>query len=452
MQTLRKYHVAAGTYHIDNSKELILQAFLGTCVGLAIYDDSKGIGGIIHLLLPEPVSMGSAIPPEKYASTGVPLFIKAFKEAGASPKNMRACIAGGALVGPLSRQDLDLDIGGRTAETVRKILDAEGIAIDVSETGGFFTCCLSLNTLDGQSRIEPAGHAKLTTVPDAAIPTPKQILSTIERLKPIPQVALKVMRIIGEGAYDIERIAAEVRQDQVISAKTLQICNSALFAKSKKFDSLDHALVFLGQHQFVKLVLSEAVQGYFSQSENGYSLCKGGMYHHAVGTATIAEKIAQITKKTNATTAYTAGLLHDIGKVVLDQWINTAYPLFYRKIREEQASILQIENKILGTNHTLVGGLLAERWSFSDVLTDVVKYHHNPDKKCADTDLNLIVYLADLLMTQFNSGLELERMDSETLSLRLKAAGLSSERFPDLVDQIPLKLLETPPHQSPASE
>ena len=69
----------------------------------------------------------------------------------------------------------------------------------------------------------------------------------MERIQPIPQVVMKVLRMIGEDAYDFKDIANDIRNDQVICARTLKVCNSVLYAKVKKIDSIDHALVFLGQ-------------------------------------------------------------------------------------------------------------------------------------------------------------------------------------------------------------
>jgi putative nucleotidyltransferase with HDIG domain len=163
-----------------------------------------------------------------------------------------------------------------------------------------------------------------------------------------------VLRIIEEGAYDIGKVADEVKKDQVISARTIQLCNSAMFSKRSDVVSLDHALVFLGQELFLKLVISAAVQSYFNQSGNGYSLCKGGLYHHAIGTAIIAEKIANTTGKAVPGVAYTAGLLHDIGKVVLDQYITDAYPMLYREFQDRQSELIDVETRILGIDHTRV--------------------------------------------------------------------------------------------------
>ena len=92
----------------------------------------------------------------------------------------------------------------------------------------------------------------------------------------------------------------------------------------------------LGQNLLAKLVMSVAVKSFIDQCSTGYSLCKGGLFHHAVGTAVVAEHLAHSTRKVKPFTAYTAGLLHDIGKVVMDQYVASAYPLFYRGVFEEK--------------------------------------------------------------------------------------------------------------------
>ena len=115
---IKRDQVASGSFRIEGKKNEILEAYLGTCVGLTLVDRRAGVGGLLHILLPEPVSAGSVWQPETYAVTGVPLFIKALCDAGAQKKNLVASLAGGALVGPVSDVDLNLDIGGRTAEIV----------------------------------------------------------------------------------------------------------------------------------------------------------------------------------------------------------------------------------------------------------------------------------------------------------------------------------------------
>ena len=443
MGFLKKYHVASGSFETGSANPRLLQAFLGTCVGVAIVDEKAGAGGLIHLLLPEPVSPAMIDQPEKYATTGMPLFIESLSKLGAKPENMQAVVAGGALVGPLTVQDMNLDIGGRTAEKVLDVLNDQRIEIVNSETGGFFTCSLELDMQNWASRIRPAGFEAANIHPGDPDALDLDIQEAIEAVRPIPQVALKVLRIIQEGSYDIDKVADEVRKDQVISAKTIQLCNSALFSKRQDVASLDHALVFLGQERFLKLVISAAVQSYYSQSGNGYSLCKGGLYHHAIGTAMVAEKIAQMTEKVIPTIAYTAGLLHDIGKVVLDQYIAGAYPLLYREFQNRPAELIEVERRFLARDHTEIGATLAHQWSLPDILTDVIFCHHQPEKSTCDRLLTTTVYLADLLMSRFHTGLELERMGTNHLSDHLSQLDLTTEQFDALVDLIPRKVFQS---------
>jgi putative nucleotidyltransferase with HDIG domain len=430
-------HVPSGSYYISESRDLKIEAYLGTCVGVSIYCRSTGIGGVLHLLLPEPSSISAIGPPEKYAISGVPLFVREMLNNGAKRDALTAYVAGGALVGPISDQDLNLDIGGRTVDVVKSLLKKEGIRLEKSETGGFFTCRLSLDMSTGHTTIEPAGMHRMIDAVTVQAPSTSEIEQAIEQVKPIPQVALKVMRLVDHPDERIDAIADEIRKDQVITARTLQLANSALFAAKQTIASLDHAIVFLGQDHLIKLVISAAIQGYFDQSNQGYALCKGGIYHHALGCAHVAEILAKRTGMAEAAMAYTAGLVHDIGKVVLDQYVSHAYPLFYRRVMERNEDVIHIEKRLFNADHTAVGSMLARRWSFPDPLTDAVCHHHHPGNARNHPELARIVYLADLLTSRFLAGLEIERLDTRTLSSHLDALGLDVGDFSDLVDAIP---------------
>jgi putative nucleotidyltransferase with HDIG domain len=442
---LRQRHIAAGSYYIGNTQPLIIHAYLGTCVGVALYDPEAGIGGLIHLLLPEPISHGEKSHPAKYASIGFPIFLKALYDAGASPGKLKACIAGGALVGPLSNYDLELDIGGRTVERVMQFIVDEKIQIEKSETGGFFTCCLSVNMQTWNCRIEPAGVDKLKASKNFKIPKAKEISRTIRNLQPIPQVAIKILRMLNEDLYETGALTEEIRKDQVISARTLQLCNSAIFSNRKKIDSLDHAVVMLGQRLLLKFVISASLDNFFSQCGMGYSLCKGGIYYHAISTAILSEKLATLTGEISPSLAYTAGLLHDIGKVVLDQYIDADFPYFYRQLNEEGKNLIDVEKNVLGIDHTEAGSDLAHSWSLPESLVETTRYHHTPENTYQNVELVHIIYLADLLMSRFHTSLELDRLNTEALASRLEAIGFSIDQFADIVDYIPVKSLQLSP-------
>ncbi len=441
-----KRSIASGSYVVDRKQALVLEAYLGTCVGVTICDRKAEIGGLIHLLLPEWTGVDRPRKAEAYATTGLPLFLDALYGAGASKDNMEACIAGGALVGPVSKLDLDLDIGGRTEGIVQGLLKEAGIPIRQEETGGYFSCRLSFDMKTLESSIRPITPRRLETS-DTGPPTPvpEDLLSLFSNVRPIPQIALRVVRLINNQNYTMGEIAGEIKQDQVISANVIRLCNSTFIGMRHKIDSIDRALVILGEKLLLQMVVSASLELYFTESSQGYSLCKGGLFRHALGVALIAEALAKYTGKASPKVAYTAGLLHDIGKVILDQYIAPIQPFFYRRTQIDTVDLCDAEEEKFGRSHAEIGGLLAENWSLPDNLIDTIRCHHVPELATEDVELTHIAYLADLLMSRFQVGQELECMNMDQFSSRLERLGLSPSQLPVLVDLIPQQIFDVSP-------
>lgn len=435
--------VASGNYVVSGKKKLKFDAYLGTCVGVTICDRVAEVGGLIHLLLPEWTGFDKPWKAEVYAETGLPIFIQALCDAGAGKDRMEACIAGGALVGPISNQDLELDIGGRTEEIVRKILGEEKIPVRKAETGGYFSCRLSLDMVTLNSSIEPITRQTDSLTEDFEAPISDDIVSSFHLIRPIPQVALKIVRMIHDDNYKMGKIAEEIKRDQVISAGVIRLCNSSYFGLKNKIDSIDRALVIIGEKLLLQVVVSASLELYFSDAGQGYSLCKGGLFQHALGTAIISEELARFTGCAQESIAYTAGLLHDIGKVALDQYIALVSPFFYRRTQIDMVELCEVEKEKLGLTHTEAGGMLADNWSLPENLIDTIKHHHCPEQATVDSELTHLVYLADLLMSRFQVGQELECLNVDGLSLRLQKVGLTPSQFPILVDLIPRSIFDT---------
>ncbi len=444
MTTIRNQHIAAGQFKAGTGQECVFQAFLGTCLGVALYAPKKKIGGMIHILLPHP--LGSLHPPhpEKYAATGVPLLIQAIEKLGAEPEELEATVAGGALMGPVAPEDMGLDIGGRSADIAMGLLEDAGIPVKASETGGFFTCTLELDMATGATRINPAWEIPCTDRHRLPPMDLDHIQATIQALKPIPQTALKILRMSQENRYDIGDITHELARDQVLSGQTLKLCNSALFSGSIHIDSLKDAVLLLGESMLIKSVITASVASYYDQTgTSGYSLCRGGLFFHAVGVATTAEHIAQKTGKAQDQMAYTAGLLHDIGKVILDQHIAGQAPLLFRDFCQGGMALTEMEQKRLGISHCDAGAILAATWHFSPALTQVIRYHHQPEKADTETDLAHIIYLADLLMERFHTGVDMNKTQTHSMAAALDRLGLTMADIPALMDSLPLNDLQT---------
>jgi len=438
-----KQFVASGNYIISKKKPVTLEAYLGSCVGVALYDSESELGGLAHFLLPEPTCLNHELKIGTYATTGLPVLINRLCNAGAKKDSIKATIAGGALVGPVSRDDLEFDIGSRTTETVQTILKDNGIPIMKAETGGYFGCRLSLNLTTFTGSIQPIVNHSSAATKTITRPGAHDISEIISNVRPIPQIALKVARMIHDKDYGMMEISKEIKQDQIISARIIRLCNSAFLGLKSRVDSIDRALVLLGEKLLLQLVVSASLEEYFSESINGYSLCKGGLYQHALKTAMVAEELAKYTQKASSDIAYTAGLLHDIGKVVLDQYISPVHPFFYRQTGPDITDICQVEEQKLGITHPEAGALLADNWSLPENLSDVIKFHHYPENALVDVELTHLVYLADLLMSRFQMGQELECLNTDNLLQRLQTIGLTASQFPMLIDLIPQQLFDS---------
>ena len=452
MNCIHNEYIPTGRFRVSKQSAQIFQAILGTCLGVALYDHKQKAGGLIHILLPSPLGNTDFQPdtPEKYASLGIPMMINALTRMGCTTKNLKATIAGGALVGPVSRMDLGLDIGGRSANIACRILEEQGIEIISSETGGFFACTLALDLQTGETQIAPSWETAFDPDDIAQAPDTKAILATIDTLKPIPQTALKILRMFNQGIHSLDDISKELSRDQVLSARTLQMCNSVLFSGVIKIDTLKDAVMMLGGEMLVKSIITTALESYFNQiGPSGYSLCKGGLFFHAVGVACLAEQIARQTGLAPPWQAYTAGLLHDIGKVVLDQHISDHLPLFFRTLEEEGHSIVQAEEEVLGFTHCRAGVILAKKWSFSDALTEVIRHHHNPEGAKHHTNLVEIVYLADQIVGSFFTGFDVDKINALHLEPIIKKMDLDGASLVRFIDDLPLdRLTQESPHDT----
>jgi len=430
--------ISSGEFYVGKRSNKFLKAFLGSCVGIVLIDKKASVGGLYHILLSEPPARRAIDEPGKYASTGMPLFLEAMYMAGAQKENLKAYVAGGALVGKVSLLDLRLDIGGQTAEVVEKYLALEAVKLERVETGGYLSAQITLNMNTLECTIEPlnSGHHLLKS--SQPYQAPPDINQAIKKLRPIPQIALKVIRMINSETSSLSAVAEKIRTDQILTAKVLQLSNSAYINPGRKIASVDQALIYLGEKRVLLLTLAVFSEMFYQQAEQSYSLVKGGLYRHALGVAFIADQIARFTKSMLPDRAYTAGLLHDMGKTALDQFMAKDFPMFYRKMMENpQRSLLELERELFGTDHAEMGKKLARSWNLPEELIDAIAYHHDPSKAQTDPEMTRLVFLANTLFYAFNSGVSLAITDSVFLDENLRMLGLKNNDLKELIDRIP---------------
>lgn len=436
--------IQAGSSKILKAQKKILKANLGSCVGIALFDKTNRVGGILHTLLPEPYSNFADVP-EKYASSGLPKFIDELIREGAKIDQLKAVVAGGGFLESPDSIDLSVNIGGKTSERVKDILEKFKIPIVNWETGGFFSCSLTMDMNDFSVKINPFNTDAFELDPTQKIEilTNKNIKDKVETIKPIPQIILKIIRLFNDSTLGLKQIANEIKKDQVLSGKAIKLCNTAAFDRLYPINSIDEAIIQLGEENLIKHIFEKHFEELFTMTDRGYSLCQGGLFHHAISTALINEKLAEFTKKANKNTAYSAGLLHDIGKILLDQNMASVKPFFYRDIFNGKVDFLTAETNNIGMNHCEAGVLIAEKWNFPNSLKDAIKYHHNIDQAKQNRELVILTHISDIISSWFITGVlpETSRLDNSPSILQ--EVGLTPDKLLEFIDWLPLKNLAT---------
>ncbi len=436
--------IPSGEFAVDRKVSRQVSAILGTCVSVILIDKKAGVSGLYHAILPEPPL--SSIPADEqkaYASLGMPLFLRAMIEKGASVENIEAVIAGGALLSSLAKNDPLLDIGGRTVDIIKQHLSSEGIIVSNAETGGYFGYQVCLNMETFETKIEPYARISSSKSDSKETVTVDKLLRALEAIQPIPQVTLKVMNMLSDDDYSVRAVSILVNTDQVLTARVLRICNSALYSPKREISTIDHAFTYIGEKRFLQILLAMSIEPYFSSHPtDGYSLRKGGMYHHSLYVARISELLAMYLDYPDTAIAYTAGLLHDIGKVILDQFVSKMYNRFMRKVMLQNMAAIDVESEWFGMNHQEIGLLLAKSWQLPDVFRGPIGYHHNPEKMKSTSSLTHIVHLSDLIVTKFKAGLEIERISTNRLGSYFKSLSMSHEDVDSFIRSIHWRKLD----------
>lgn len=229
----------------------------------------------------------------------------------------------------------------------------------------------------------------------------RQLISCIESLPALPSSYSQLLMELESNDPSLHTVQDIVSQDVGLSARMLHMANSALFNPNKHITSISQAVTMLGLNTLKKMLLSTAV---YSRFENNPLLLSavGRIEQHCVDVAVIASKIAssEHASAADVETAFAAGLLHDVGKLVAA----VAYPAEYRVLFPEGTAtrpLVEFEYSFLFTSHAEIGAYLLGLWGFADAIVEAVVWHHRP-ALCVRHGFNAItaVHIANGLIYQ----------------------------------------------------
>lgn len=235
------------------------------------------------------------------------------------------------------------------------------------------------------------------------IPAPPEPLEEIIRrvgdVSTLPQVALRVMEVARDPEAGIADMTKVIEGDAPLSAKVLRTVNSAVFGVGSEINSLHHAVSYLGFNQVRNLAMTLSVAKTFKKQETIGSYERTQLWRHLVCVALCARMIAARCSLPNFEDAFLAGLLHDLGIILEDQYVHKNFRRVMENLAEGK-TLIEVEQEILGFDHTKIGHRMAKRWKFPDVVQAAIRYHHTSHEYDGDgVEIVRCVELANLLCT-----------------------------------------------------
>jgi len=231
-----------------------------------------------------------------------------------------------------------------------------------------------------------------------------KIIDHIDRLKPIPKLAHRIMSIADDPLSSMADLAAVIKYDQAITANILKVANSPYFGLRKKVDSIQQAITYLGMDQILDLVLIHVSGGNLKGGQKGYDLDGGELWRYSVSSAVLARKVAELKKIKTSHLVFTAALLKDIGKVVLNDYVGEYLDEIAGLVSTQNISFRQAEKAVIGIDHAELGRIVARKWHFSQRMEEMIGNHHLDDR-WDENDLEMcVIYLADTLCMMMGIG------------------------------------------------
>lgn len=231
----------------------------------------------------------------------------------------------------------------------------------------------------------------------------KEVIEAAEKLPAFPDIVWKVMPLIEKMA-PVREIEAVIKYDPVITAKVLAFSQSSFFGRRHPITSLRDAIVYLGQQQLVQIIMAACSERYFSGEAAGYDLREGELWEHSVAVALMTEIMGRRLKFDRILTAYTAALLHDIGKTVLNRYVTTYFDSILTLVREKKMRFLDAEREVFNIDHQQLGTKIAQRWKLPLEVVTAIEFHHSPREAKDNHDLAALVYVANRMVSAIGIG------------------------------------------------
>jgi HD-like signal output (HDOD) protein len=241
----------------------------------------------------------------------------------------------------------------------------------------------------------------------------QKVEETINFLPPLPRIVSELLAVLDSDGFNIAGIGKIISRDPAMAMNILKIANSAFYGLSQRVATMDHAVSMLGSREITYLCVSCGACQSLKPPKGVETVDLRRFWRHSVATGSIAKVLAQRFALGRWDNLYLAGLIHDVGAVVLDRFKHNVYKEILELTRKENVSVLEAEERVMGASHDIVGGWLMEKWELPNVFVEVANCHHHIEKASEENrTLVAVVALANTLARLTMHGFD-ENMSGE---------------------------------------
>lgn len=264
----------------------------------------------------------------------------------------------------------------------------------------------------------------------------KEIEKKINTLPVFSPVLTKVLKVIDDplsSSSDIEKV---IKYDQVMVAKILKMANSAYYGYSGKISTVRGAIVVLGLNTLKALIFTASAFKTFSKKLFGYRYPEGKFWEHSILTACGCRSLSLKLNYKDPEEAFVGGLLHDIGKLILDFFVMKNFKEIEKQIIKDKKNFVDVERNVIGIDHAQVGKRLAIKWNLPEVLQEAIAYHHHPEHAFFNKEIPAIINIVNKIVV---SSREPERetfYQDNHLEKSLEILKLKKNKFQELESHI----------------
>lgn len=234
----------------------------------------------------------------------------------------------------------------------------------------------------------------------------KQIVRTLEGvtdLPTLPTVYSKISFLVNDSRTTAAQVTKVIETDQAITSKILRLVNSSFFGFSRRISSIHQAVILLGFNTIRNTVLSVSAFKMFGNGSNGMFDLKN-FWKHSIATGMLSKILGQYLEIDMDEEAFTAGILHDIGKLVLNKYFPAEFEKALKKTQQEKLVLFDAERQVIGVSHAKIGEYLVDRWNLPYGLVETIALHHTPSVLRSSPKLVSLVHVGNIFAREMQLG------------------------------------------------